>query len=317
MDFSSRRQALLGAGALGASLVSFSGAFAQSSSPTPQTKAKVPAATSTPTGIITAPKLAIVLGSGAARGFAHIGVIKAFDSAGIKPDLIVGTSAGALVGSLWASGLTGLQIEEIALKVKDADIIDLASLSKRGLVSGDQIEQLVNLIVKNRRIEQLPVKFASIATTMRTGEIAVMQQGDLGFAVRASCSIPGVFLPAKRGEIEYLDGGLVSPMAVKVARQLGADVVVAVDVNGAAISATPQGIFEQIMHSFDIMGRALARLESESADILVRPDMSRIASTDFGSRNGSIQLGFLSGQRMAPVVIEKMALLNQRRIRGK
>jgi NTE family protein len=262
-------------------------------------------------------KLAIVLGSGAARGFAHIGVIKALDAAGIKPHIIVGTSAGSMVGSMWAAGYTGLQIEDFALKVKDADIIDLGSLGKRGLVSGSQIEQLVNQFAKNRPIEQLPIKFASIATVLRTGEMAVMQEGDLGFAVRASCSIPGVFLPAKRGDIEYLDGGLVSPIGVKVARQLGADVVVAVDVNSSGISVSPLGIFEQIMHSFDIMGRSLSRLEAEQADIVVKPEMSRIASTDFGSRTSSIQLGFFAGQRMAPVILEKMAQMNNKRVRAK
>jgi NTE family protein len=306
---STRRTWLTGLSAMSAVLASGSSALAQTAS---KPKNTAPQQNSN-----ASPKLAIVLGSGAARGFAHIGVIKAFDAAGIKPSIIVGTSAGSLVGSLWAAGFTGAQIEDIALKVKDADIIDLASLSKRGLVSGDQIEQLVNQLVKNRKIEQLPIKFASVATIMRTGELAIMQEGDLGFAVRASCSIPGVFLPAKKNEIEYIDGGLVSPMAVKVARQLGADVVVAVDVNSSAISVTPQGIFEQIMHSFDIMGRALSRLESEQADIMVKPEMSRIAGTDFGSRTNSIQLGFFAGQRMAPVIIEKMAQLNNKRTRSK
>jgi NTE family protein len=258
-------------------------------------------------------KFAVVFGSGSARGFAHIGVIKAFDAAGIKPHMIVGTSAGSVVGALWAAGLTGLQIEDIALKVKDAEIIDLTAQSKRGLVGGDSIENLINQIVKKKTIEQLPIKFAAVATVLRTGEASVMQQGDVGFAVRASCSIPGVFLPAKRGEIEYLDGGLVSPLPVKTAKDLGADWVVAVDVNSSKISALPQGIFEQIMHSFDIMGRALSRLESDQAAIVLRPDLSRIASTDFASRSVTIQLGFLEGQKMVPVILEKMAQMNSRK----
>jgi NTE family protein len=300
-----RRLTLTQLGALGVITAANSFKPALAADPAPSTKSSNSA------------KFAVVLGSGSARGFAHIGVIKAFDAAGIKPHLIVGTSAGAVVGALWAAGLSGAQMEDIALKVKDADIIDLAAQSKRGLVGGESIENMVNQIVKKRLIEQLPTKFASVATVIRTGEPVVLQQGDVGFAVRASCSIPGVFLPAKKNDIEYVDGGLVSPLPAKIARQLGADWVIAVDVNSSTISASPQGLFEQIMHSFDIMGRALSRLESVQADIVLRPDLSRIASTDFASRSATIQMGYLEGQRMVPVILEKIALMNGRKVRSK
>jgi NTE family protein len=172
---------------------------------------------------------------------------------------------------------------------------------------------MINQLVKKRPIEQLPARFVAVATTMRNGEAVALQQGDTGFAVRASCSIPGVFLPAKKNETEYLDGGLVSPLPTRIAKRSGADWVVAVDVNSSAMSASPQGIFEQIMHSFDIMGRALSRLEADQADIVLRPDLSRIASTDFASRSSTIQLGFMEGQRMAPVILEKITQMNSRR----
>jgi NTE family protein len=264
---------------------------------------------STPADItrLNMPRVALVLGSGAARGFAHIGVIKALDVAKIRPDLIVGTSAGALVGAFYAAGFTGVQMEEVALKVKDIDIIDMSTGTKRGMVIGDTLQNFVNRTTHNRPIEQLDIPFIAVATQLRSGEATIFRGGDLGLAVRASCSVPGVFIPPKIGEIEYVDGGLVSPVPVRIAREAGADIVIAVDVSSASLNASPAGIYEQVMHSFDIMGRSLARIESAQADILIRPDVGRIASTDFNAREAFIQIGEVAGTRYAPVVQEKIA----------
>ncbi len=255
-----------------------------------------------------APRVALVLGSGSARGFAHIGVIKALEAAKIKPDLIVGTSAGALVGAFYAAGFTGAQMEDLALKVKDIDIVDMASGSKRGMLMGDTLQTFVNRATRDRPIELLGIPFIAVATKLRTGEVATFRSGDLGLAVRASCSVPGVFIPPKINEVDFVDGGLVSPVPVRIARDAGADFVIAVDVSSGPLNATPVGIYEQVMHSFEIMGRSLAKLEAEQADVLIRPDVSRIASTDFGNRSAFIQIGQSAGARFAPVVQEKLAL---------
>jgi NTE family protein len=144
---------------------------------------------------------------------------------------------------------------------------------------------------------------------LRTGQVRVLDAGDVGFAVRASCSIPGVFLPARDDAgIDLVDGGLVSPVPIKIARDLGADFVIAVDLNTAKLSAQPVGTFEQLMHSFDIMGRSLARAESEQADVVIRPDLSKIASTDFNERSVIIQQGYHEGLRMTDVIKEMLAL---------
>jgi NTE family protein len=255
-----------------------------------------------------APRIALVLGSGSARGFAHIGVIKALEAAKIKPDLIVGTSAGALIGAFYAAGFTGTQMEDLALKVKDIDIVDMASGSKRGMVMGDTMQTFVNRATRDRPIELLGIPFIAVATKLRTGEIATFRSGDLGLAVRASCSVPGVFIPPKINDTDYVDGGLVSPVPVRIARDAGADFVIAVDVSSGPLNATPVGIYEQVMHSFEIMGRSLAKLEAEQADVLIRPDLARLASTDFNSRAAFIQIGQSTGTRFAPVVQEKLAL---------
>ena len=255
-----------------------------------------------------APRIALVLGSGSARGFAHIGVIKALEAAKIKPDLIVGTSAGALVGAFYAAGFTGSQMEDLALKVKDIDIVDMNTGTKRGMVMGDTLQTFVNRATRDRPIELLGIPFIAVATKLRTGEVATFRSGDLGLAVRASCSVPGVFIPPKINDVDFVDGGLVSPVPVRIARDAGADFVIAVDVSSGPLNATPVGIYEQVMHSFEIMGRSLAKLEADQADVVIRPDLVRLASTDFTSRAAFIQIGQSAGTRFAPVVQEKLAL---------
>lgn len=253
------------------------------------------------------PRIALVLGSGSARGFAHIGVIKALEAAKIRPDLIVGTSAGALVGAFYAAGFTGAQMEDLAIKVRDIDIVDMSTGAKRGMVMGDTLQLFVNRATRDRSIEQLGIPFIAVATQLRTGDIATFRRGDLGMAVRASCSVPGVFIPPKINDVEYVDGGLVSPVPVNVAREAGADIVIAVDVSSGPLNSSPVGIYEQVMHSFDIMGRSLAKIEAAQADVLIRPDVSRIPSTDFNARAAFIQIGQAAGARFTPVVQEKIA----------
>ncbi len=255
-----------------------------------------------------APRVALVLGSGSARGFAHIGVIKALEAARIKPDLIVGTSAGALIGAFYAAGFSGAQMEDLALKVKDIDIVDMSTGTKRGMIIGDTLQTFVNRATRDRPIELLGIPFIAVATRLRTGEIATFRSGDLGLAVRASCSVPGVFIPPKINDVDFVDGGLVSPVPVRIARDAGADFVIAVDVSSGPLNATPVGIYEQVMHSFEIMGRSLAKLEADQADVVIRPDLVRLASTDFSSRAAFIQIGQSAGTRFVPVVQEKLAL---------
>jgi NTE family protein len=289
--------------AVGLSLaaLSASGLSAAATKNAPKNNSKKPAPS--------ASKITVVLGSGSARGFAHIGVIKALEEAGIKPRLIVGTSAGAVAGALWACGFNAEKIAQMAQNVKDADIIDFASASKTGgLVSGEKIQTYMNQLIKNQRFDQLNTEFVAVATELRTGQTRILDSGDVGFAVRASCSIPGVFLPAKANDgVDLVDGGLVSPLPVKIARDLGADFVIAVDLNSAKLSAQPVGLFEQLMHSFDIMGRSLSSAEAELADVVVRPDLSKVASTAFADRAAIIQLGYHEAQRMIDVIKEKIA----------
>lgn len=257
-------------------------------------------------------RVAVVLGGGSARGFAHIGVIKALEAAGIQPDLIVGCSAGALVGAFWAAGFSGRDMEALAYDVQDSAIIDLiapTATGRRGLLSGQSLESFVNKGVRGRAMSALPTPLVTVATQFPSGQLQEFKTGDVGFAVRASCSIPGIFLPAKKDDDEYLDGGLVSPVPVRTAKALGATLVVAVDVGAEDPSAYRQrataGMYELILRSFEIMGKSLREFECKQADILIRPDVGRISSTDFSSRKALIEAGFKAGARLAPVILAR------------
>jgi NTE family protein len=257
--------------------------------------------------------LAVVLGGGSARGFAHIGVIKALEANGIRPDMIVGCSAGSLVGAFWAAGYSGAEMEKLAYQVNESEIIDLISgnaQSKRGLVSGQALQTFVNLGVKGRSMTGLSTPFVAVATKFPVGDLMAFRDGDVGFAVRASCSIPGIFLPANAEGQEYVDGGLISPLPVQTARNQGANVVVAVDVGADDPTGRQNriggGMYELILRSFEIMGQALRRQEAQDADIVIRPDVGRISSTDFTARKALIEAGHKAGNLLAPVILAKL-----------
>lgn len=244
------------------------------------------------------PKIALVLGAGSARGFAHIGVIKALDAAGIRPDLIVGASAGSVIGVFYAAGYTGAQMEDVAMKVRDADVIDTASNTRRGLIAGEALQKLINNFVRDKPIEALKTPFIAMATNLKTGDSVQLKSGDAGQAVRASSSMPGVFLPMSINGMELVDGAITSPLPVSVARQLRSDlVVVAVDVGAAPQNAHASGIYEIVMQSFEIMGLSLAKLEGQKADVLIKPNVAAFSGSDFSNRAQLITAGYSAGQK--------------------
>ena len=204
-------------------------------------------------------KTMLVLGAGGSRGFAHVGVIKALEAAGIVPDMVVGSSAGAVVAALYAGGNDAGQLEKLALEVEDSDLVDITFFGP-GRVRGEALQNYVNRVLDNRSIEQLPRPFAVVATERADKRMTVFNRGNAGLAVRASASIPDVFWPALIGGVEYVDGGLTSRVPVAVARRMGADVVVAVDVS---------------WRGSDEVGQA---------DVPVRPDTPRTRSLDFSAK---------------------------------
>ena len=253
-------------------------------------------------------RIGIALGAGSARGFAHIGVLQALAEAGISPSVIAGSSAGSPVGVFYASGFTPWQMQDIALKVRDIDVADLSTGNKRGMISGRSLQRLVNGFVKDVPIEKMPRQFGAVSTDLDTGETVVLRQGDAGTAVMSSCSIPGVFIPSTNNGRELVDGGLTSPLPVKVARQMGADYVIAVDVGTQPGQSQRSGLYEIILQSFEIMVRSIARLEGQTADLLIRPDTQRFASADFSVRKELIEAGYLAGKRALPQIKKDLGL---------
>jgi NTE family protein len=251
-------------------------------------------------------KIGLALGAGSARGFAHIGVLKSLDQAGIKADMVAGTSAGALAGIFYAAGFTPWQMEEVALKVRDIDVADFSTASKRGMFAGEALQKLVNEYCRGAKLEQLKLPYAAIATNLKSGDSVMLRVGDAGMAVRASCSIPGVFVPAVMDGQELVDGGLTSPLPVKEVRSLAADFVIAVDVGSKPQNNTSAGLYEVLLQSFEIMGRALTQSAAAQADIVIRPDTLRYSSTDFSARKDIIQSGYEAAQKMLPQIMAKL-----------
>lgn len=252
------------------------------------------------------PKIALVLGGGAAKGFAHIGVIKALEAHNITPDLIVGTSAGSVVGALYAAGYNGFDLQRIALSMDETTVRDWV-LPNRGFIRGNALQKFVNDAVQNRPIESLNRTLAIVATDLQSGEPIVFRAGNTGVAVTASSSVPGVFQPVKIGDREYVDGGLVSPVPVKVARDLGADIVIAVDISDRPTLSRLRDTIDVLLQTFTIMGRTIASQELVTADVVISPDISQLTSTNFESKNYAVIEGEKAGLSAVPRIQEQIA----------
>ena len=242
--------------------------------------------TKTPTQVARKPKIAVALGGGAARGFAHIGVLKVLEANGISPDIVVGTSAGSVVGAIYASGMSISEMQRTAIGLDEATLGDW-SMSSKGVIRGEALQNLVNRLVNQRPIEKLNRKFAATAVDLNGGKLIVFEMGNTGMAVRASSSVPGVFQPTPINGVDYVDGGVISPVPVRVARKLGADIVIAVD-----ISAKPGPLKNP--GAIDI-------------DILIRPKVGHIGSGDFNSRNVLVLEGEQAASLALPTLKDKIA----------
>ncbi|MDD5296997.1 MAG: patatin-like phospholipase family protein [Rhodocyclaceae bacterium] len=264
-----------------------------------------------PRPLVRKPRIAIALGGGAARGFAHIGVLKALESQGIMPDIIVGTSAGSVVGALYAAGITPYDMQKLALKLDEGTVTDW-SLFDRGWVKGESLERYINQQVGNKPMEGLRRKFAAVATDLQTGQMTVFELGNTGQAVRASAAIPGVFSPVTLRGREYVDGGLVSPVPVNAARKLGADLVIAVDISDRPSGRRGQGTLDVLLDTISIMGNAIARTELTGADVIIRPDVRNLAATSFDSRNEAIMEGEKAAFAAVPLIRQRLTALGAR-----
>lgn len=255
------------------------------------------------------PRIGLALGGGAARGFAHIGVIQVLEEAGIKVELVVGTSAGSLVAALYASGKSGKELAATALTMDESAIADW-SFPGRGLIRGEALARWVREHTAGRSIEQMSLPLGIVATDLDSGAAILFQRGDTGVAVRASSAVPAVFQPVKIGQREYVDGGLVSPVPVRFARQMGAQLVIAVDISQSLEGNATGDVMKLLLQTFTIMGRSINSFELRDADVIVRPNLVGMAGTDFSVRQRAIQAGRDAALAALPMLRARIAALS-------
>ncbi len=258
-----------------------------------------------PPRVVAPPKVALVLGGGAVRGFAHVGVIKVLEAQGITPDIVVGTSAGSVVGVLYAAGYSGFDLQKIAFKL-DEDTVGDWIIPNRGFIKGEALQNYINKAVQNRRIEQLPKPFAAVATDLYSGEQVVFRRGNAGQAVRASSSVPAVFQPVSINGRDFVDGGLTSPIPVKAARDIGADVIIAVDISAKPRYARIDGLTDILLQTFAIMGQSIGSRELVDADVVIRPETGSFGAGDFTKKHEAILEGEKAAQAALPIIRQKI-----------
>jgi NTE family protein len=283
----------LACGASGTSL-----ALAQATGP----GASSAAASSRPPG----PRFALALGGGAARGFAHVGVISVLEQAGLIPDLIAGTSAGSLVGALYASGMNAKALIELSRSMDEVTLGDW-NLGSRSVIKGEALQALVNQAVKGRKIESFPKPFAAVATDLFNGNMKVFLSGDAGLAVRASSSVPSVFAPVTIDGRDFVDGGLSSPIPVSVCRALGAKIVLAVDISAKPSFQATDTLAQVLLQTFAIMGQNLGAGELRLADLVITPDIADISAVGFAQRQVAIEEGANAMRKKLPELQKLLA----------
>jgi NTE family protein len=259
-------------------------------------------------------RLGLALGGGAARGFAHVGVIQVLEEAGLRPSHVVGTSAGSLVAALYASGKTPVELVRVAESMQEAEITDwMLPILNRGALRGEALAKYVNTQVGGKTLEQMQIPLGIVATDLGSGQAITFRRGNTGAAVRASSAVPAVFQPVRLGDREYVDGGLVSPVPVRQTREMGANLVIAVD-----ISSDPEGnpygdTFQILMQTFAIMGKSINTLALKEADVVIRPALSGVKSADFSARLRAIEAGRVAMRAALPALKARMAQIEEGR----
>jgi len=289
---------------LGIVLLAGCGSLPSLSSTKPAATPPAPAPAPAPAAV-RKPKIGLALGGGAARGFAHIGVIKMLESQGIVPDYVVGTSAGAVVGSLYAGGNDAFAMQKIAVQLDEKIFADW-TLGGRGLLKGEALQDFINQHLNKRPLEKLNKPFATVATDLNSGERVVFRNGDTGMAVRASASVPGVFQPTQFRGRSYVDGGLTSPVPVQAARDMGADFVIAVDISDRPAGQPVDSMTGILWQTTTIMGGVIARNELRDADVVIRPTLPYVKSWDFTARHDAMMEGEKAALAALPQIRQKL-----------
>lgn len=251
--------------------------------------------------------VAVALGGGAAKGFAHIGVLQVLEENHIPVKLVTGTSAGAVVGSMYASGMGLTRLEQEAALLERADLMDF-TLSTNGFIKGKKLQDYINRQVNQQKIEQFPIPFAAVATDFDTGKAVFFNRGNAGVAVRASSAIPNIFQPVKMGEYLYVDGGLSQPIPVSAALSLNANFVIAVDISAKPQKISEEGFWAYVDQSLNIMNVAAIENELAKATIVIKPKVETLGAVGgFKQKQQAIELGRQATLAVLPEIKKKLS----------
>lgn len=265
--------------------------------PAPQTAPPPPSLSLRPT-------VAIALGGGGARGFAHIGVLRVLEQEKIPIDLVVGTSVGSLVGALFADQGRVLDAEWNALAAEPSDLFDKNALSLfyGGFVKGERLESFLDRHLVHKTIESMTVRYAAVAVELQSGRVRVFDRGSVARAVHASCAIPGVFVPVEIDSITYVDGGVVDPVPADVARELGAEVVIALAVPAPLTKKAPKNPIAVAYHAATLMSGEIGRLRAAEADVVITIDAGDVEYDDFSQKRRLIEAGEAAARAALPSI---------------
>jgi NTE family protein len=253
-------------------------------------------------------RVALVLGGGAARGFAHVGVIRVLEQEKIPIHLIVGTSVGSLIGGLYAADPSSANLEWLAYSIEKEDIFDYSVVySRMGPVQGDRLEKFVQTKAKGRNLEQLKIPFYPVATDLNTGQTWVFEKGSLARSIRASSAIPGIFQPVEINGRTYVDGGVTNNLPVDVARSRGADVIIAVNIQKKIDHPQIGSLIDVILQSINIMGRELVLYKCRDVDVLIEPNVGDVGMTDFSQKKRLMDAGMQAARQALPKIRQLLA----------
>ncbi|MGI6113984.1 MAG: patatin-like phospholipase family protein [Mahellales bacterium] len=250
-------------------------------------------------------RIGLALGSGAARGFAHIGVLQVLKENNIDIHMVAGSSMGALIGALYCCGIPVDMLGKMAVALGNKPIFDY-TIPRMGFIKGERVNSIMKLLTKNRDFDQLDIPLSVVAADLITCRPVVIDTGKVYEAVRASISIPGIFVPVTKGEMVLVDGGVVDRVPVSVVSSMGADFIIAVDVGFNGTHSRPKNIMEVYIQAMEVMEMELVRGKLIKADVLIRPDVSRIGLNRFDMAEKCIELGRQAAKEAMPALQEML-----------
>ena len=277
----------------------------QTAPPVAMPKTPPPAVVQVPQGPPPKPRIALVLGGGAARGFAHVGVIRALEQEKIPLDMVVGTSVGSLIGAIYAADLNSFDLEWTAFQLEKDDLFDFGvmnAVSGMGLAKGDKLEDWVRQHIKTANIENMKLPFAAVATDLNWGQKVVLDKGSVARAVRASSAIPGVFQPVQHQGKFLVDGGVVDNIPISVAKAKGADIVIAVDISANVGNPNITNLLGVTLQATNIMFALNVEHSKRDADVLISPAIGDVAMLDFTQKKRCMQAGIEATQKAMPAI---------------